>query len=509
MRTACGQKSERRVNHRPERRGYDSTTIHHRLIGRGLNELPLPFCSCFIIAWSAPSSRDFTQDISKSCGIMPHATRIGLVLLLHAAMAPLLPSIDAFSSSSSSPISVGRAVRRRRRSTPGDAHMPRYRALTNSICTFHNHSVASSSSSSTSSLLSGNRVARLSDEDDPDDDVHPPSIGLEGSLSAIETGPVEDAPPAPANDDPTDVLSTYVGPRFILGLVAMLYGTNFPLGAIMNDNLPASASTSSRMVLASFVLSPFLFRLRPNLIRRVLLGGSFVSLGYISQSLALVDTSPALVSFLGSATVLVCPILGWLVDGRRMGIRDAPQTWLVRSRVYIPPEKGHFRPIHFHVVSTPDFFSNDRHSLSLSFSGTWPFARDEYESSSGRDLSLYNIIHPLVSQAASLCLSGVAALELFDSNTNALSLALLSKLGTGDALSLVQAIGFGTGVVSCCNPHACVLQNSSHFPQRAPIFSISLSLSSLVSSCCFFFNSHPSFYPRDVHGTHDILIFYY
>ena len=136
----------------------------------------------------------------------------------------------------------------------------------------------------------------------------------------------------------------------------------------MNDNLPASAATSGRMVLASLVLSPFLFQLKPDLRSHVLIGGSFVSLGYISQSIALIDTSPAIVSFLGSATVIVCPLLQWLLDKKRMGWKDAPQTWL----------------------------------------------------------------------AAILCLSGVATLELSD--------ASLDSLGVGNALSLVQALGFGTGL---------------------------------------------------------------
>lgn len=132
-----------------------------------------------------------------------------------------------------------------------------------------------------------------------------------------------------------NVLSSYIGPRVILALVAILYGTNFPLGAIMNDNLPASAATSSRMVLASIVLSPFLLQLAPSLRKQVLIGGAFVSMGYVAQSIALVDTSPALVSFLGSATVIVCPILQWLVDKKPMGVKDAPQTWLVRSKKII------------------------------------------------------------------------------------------------------------------------------------------------------------------------------
>mmetsp|Transcript_29995 Transcript_29995/g.64276 ORF Transcript_29995/g.64276 Transcript_29995/m.64276 type:complete len:489 (+) Transcript_29995:180-1646(+) len=174
------------------------------------------------------------------------------------------------------------------------------------------------------------------------------------------------------------ILSTYLGPRLILALVSILYATNFPLGSLMNDALPASAATSSRMVLASLVLSPFLFRLKPSLRREVLLGGSFVSMGYVSQSLALVDTSPALVSFLGSATVLVCPLLQWLVDKRPMGWKDAPQTWM----------------------------------------------------------------------AACLCLCGVAALELFGGGGGG-GTSLRDhweQLGRGDALSLVQAVGFGTGV---------------------------------------------------------------
>ena len=104
---------------------------------------------------------------------------------------------------------------------------------------------------------------------------------------------------------------------------------------IVNDNLPASAATSSRMVLASLVLSPFLLQLKPSLRTQVLIGGSFVSLGYVSQSIALIDTSPALVSFLGSATVLVCPMLQWLVDKKPMGIKEAPQTWMVSSVPFV------------------------------------------------------------------------------------------------------------------------------------------------------------------------------
>lgn len=197
----------------------------------------------------------------------------------------------------------------------------------------------------------------------------------------IEYCPIDHMTPQPKNSNAfiEKILSSYIGPRVILALVAILYGTNFSLGALMNDNLPASAATSGRMVLAALVLSPFLLQLKPNLRPSVLLGGAFVSLGYVSQSIALIDTSPATVSFLGSCTVLVCPLLQWIVNKKPMGIKDAPQTWL----------------------------------------------------------------------AAFLCLSGVATLELFDASSSASSFSLaesMSRLGVGDALSLVQACGFGVGI---------------------------------------------------------------
>ena len=54
-----------------------------------------------------------------------------------------------------------------------------------------------------------------------------------------------------------------------------------------------------------------------------------MSLGYVAQSLALVDTAPATVSFLGVATpIFVCPLLEAVVDKEPMSPRDAPQTWL-------------------------------------------------------------------------------------------------------------------------------------------------------------------------------------
>jgi len=96
----------------------------------------------------------------------------------------------------------------------------------------------------------------------------------------------------------------------------------------MNDSLPASAATSTRMLLASIALSPFLFQLKPQLRNTALLCGTFTAMGYISQSIALVDTPAATVSFLGALVVIVCPALAVAVDGKKLGFKDAPQTWI-------------------------------------------------------------------------------------------------------------------------------------------------------------------------------------
>ena len=127
------------------------------------------------------------------------------------------------------------------------------------------------------------------------------------------------------------VLNSYLGPRAILAGASILYGTNFPLGVMMNEAMPPSAATAARTVLAALALSPFLFKLNPKLAGSAILCGSFTALGYITQSISLIDTSPATVAFLGAATVIVCPTLEFLVNKKPMGLKDAPQTWLAAT----------------------------------------------------------------------------------------------------------------------------------------------------------------------------------
>ena len=131
------------------------------------------------------------------------------------------------------------------------------------------------------------------------------------------------------------------------------------------------------MTLAAAALLPFLPRIKPDLRRSAVLCGVFTAAGYITQSLALVDTDPARVSFLGAATVLWCPFLEWAVDKIPMGWRDAPQTWI----------------------------------------------------------------------AAVLCLMGVGILELYNAGGSGGTglMEVLSSIGSGDVLALLQAVAFGTG----------------------------------------------------------------
>jgi len=120
-------------------------------------------------------------------------------------------------------------------------------------------------------------------------------------------------------------------PSALLLGCSVLYGTNFPLGRLMNDALPAAATSSARFLMAAVALSPYLFKLSPALRGRALLCGSFTSLGYISQSISLNDTPAATVAFLGALTVVICPALSAIVDGKRLGFTDAPQTWIAAA----------------------------------------------------------------------------------------------------------------------------------------------------------------------------------
>jgi len=95
------------------------------------------------------------------------------------------------------------------------------------------------------------------------------------------------------------------------------------------DTLPASAATSGRLILAALALSPFLFQLKPELIKNALIGGSFVALGYLSQSVALLDVPAGTVGFIGGLVVIITPLVNYVLNkDAKLAWKDAPQTWL-------------------------------------------------------------------------------------------------------------------------------------------------------------------------------------
>jgi len=196
------------------------------------------------------------------------------------------------------------------------------------------------------------------------------------------------------------VMDSYWGPRILLASIACFYGTNFPLGSMMEHAMPASAASSGRFLLASLALSPFLPRIDKDIIGPSLLAGCFTATGYVAQSMALVDTSPATVSFLGCAAVIWCPFLEWLIDKKPMSIADRPQTWL----------------------------------------------------------------------AGVLCIAGVGILELCGGNG-----ASCVNFGNGDALALLQAICFATGVFMA-------EKMVSQRPEQAlPVTSVMLATTAFIS----------------------------
>ena len=216
------------------------------------------------------------------------------------------------------------------------------------------------------------------------DDI-PPEICVVDDVSGAVECAVEFAEP----EDADWSSAAFLWPRALLLGCSVLYGTNFPLGRLMNAALPPSATSSARFALAALALSPFLPRLAPELARPALFCGVFTSLGcaseslsvgrgvrprrafgrrvrravrhqtrerreranaspnrppplrlrhcncrYVAQSIALVDTPASTVAFLGALTVVVCPALEALVGGRRLAPRDAPQVVLGRGRPY-------------------------------------------------------------------------------------------------------------------------------------------------------------------------------
>lgn len=125
---------------------------------------------------------------------------------------------------------------------------------------------------------------------------------------------------------------TWLVPRLLLAGVACIYGSNCPIGSVMDHSISyPSAGASARFVIAAIALAPFIPRLKPALIGPALVAGTFTGTGYVAQSLALSEPfniPPATVSFLGALTVIWCPVLEWIVDGEDTSWNARPQVWV-------------------------------------------------------------------------------------------------------------------------------------------------------------------------------------
>jgi len=154
----------------------------------------------------------------------------------------------------------------------------------------------------------------------------PGLLGSKPPLRGLGVAPAKAPTPTPTPAAP-------LLPRVLLLGAAVGYGSNFPVGRLINEVAPASATTSGRFLLAALVLSPFLPKLDKSLVRAALISGLADSVGYCAQSIALVDTPAAKVAFLGALTVVWVPALGALFDGRDLRPRSAPQVaYYVRLR---------------------------------------------------------------------------------------------------------------------------------------------------------------------------------
>jgi hypothetical protein len=85
--------------------------------------------------------------------------------------------------------------------------------------------------------------------------------------------------------------------RFYLVIVAILFGTSFPLIKILDDNIPAGISTSLRFGMASIITLPWLiekpstdWRTSRIAIIKGLEIGLWSSLGFLSQAVGLTTT---------------------------------------------------------------------------------------------------------------------------------------------------------------------------------------------------------------------------
>jgi len=111
--------------------------------------------------------------------------------------------------------------------------------------------------------------------------------------------------------------------RGMILLAALLCGTNFGAIKLLQDGgLEPSVLMAARFVLAAVCMSPMLAKTDPKIIAKSIEVGVWLSLGYISQAIALQTTPAGTTAFLCSLTTVVCPVIE-----KFTGVRVTAQAW--------------------------------------------------------------------------------------------------------------------------------------------------------------------------------------
>jgi len=118
---------------------------------------------------------------------------------------------------------------------------------------------------------------------------------------------------------PVTTPAQYWGPRILLLVCCVLYGTNFAFGRLLNDSLAPSVISGVRFSLAAACLSPFLKDIEKELVKPAIICSLFVATGYIGQAASLQTISAGKSGFICSLAVITCPLLEAVFDGRKIG----------------------------------------------------------------------------------------------------------------------------------------------------------------------------------------------
>jgi len=113
----------------------------------------------------------------------------------------------------------------------------------------------------------------------------------------------------------------FLWPRGLILVIAAIWGTNFGSVKWLQDVMPASLAAAIRFSIATSALAPAVWKARnnPDVLRGGLIAGIPVTLGYLSQAVALGMTEANKGAFLCSLAVIVVPFIERFVLSRYVG----------------------------------------------------------------------------------------------------------------------------------------------------------------------------------------------